>query len=90
LTPIIHHPEENPMATFTSRTVSSTRREWIVPTTYPRGACLGDMQAAMAVATQDYRHYHLVEEHVPLPDDALMFTTTDEAIVISFTVESAS
>ncbi|WP_369778856.1 hypothetical protein [Streptomyces sp. R33] len=74
------------MSTFTSRTVTTTRREWIVPTG-PRGAALGDMQAAVLVATQDYRHYHLVEDHVQLPDDALVFTTTDEAIVISYTVE---
>lgn len=76
------------MATFTSRSVTTTRREWIVPTTWPCGARLGDMQAAVLAATQDYRHYHLVEDHVSLPDDALMFTTTDEAIVISYTVET--
>lgn len=78
------------MATYTSRTVTSTRREWVIPTAYPQGACLGDVQAAMGAAAEDYRHYHLVEDHVPLPDDALMFTTTDDEIVISFTVEAAS
>ncbi|MFG2748059.1 hypothetical protein [Streptomyces xanthophaeus] len=76
------------MATYTSRTVTSTRREWIVPTTYPRGACLGDMEAALGAAIRDYRHYFNISDAITLSDDALMFTTTDEAIVISFTIEA--
>lgn len=76
------------MATFTSRTVTTTRCEWIIPTSYPRGACLGDVEAAIGAAARDYRHYHLIEDHVALPDDALMFTTTDEAIVVSFAIET--
>ncbi|MFC9821418.1 hypothetical protein ACFWG6_31060 [Streptomyces erythrochromogenes] len=77
------------MATYTSRTVTSTRREWIVPVG-PGGATLGDIAAAMHAATEDYRHYHLVENHVSLPDDALRFHVGDDEIVISFTVEAAS
>ncbi|MCY0960837.1 hypothetical protein [Streptomyces sp. H27-H5] len=76
------------MATFTSRTVTTTRREWIVPTTHPHGAYLGDMEAALGAAIQDYRHYFNVSDSVTLPDDALRFTATDKAIVISFTVET--
>jgi hypothetical protein len=76
------------VAAFTNRTITTTRREWIVPTTYPRGACLGDMEAAISAAARDYRHYHLVDECVTLPDDALMFTSTDEAIIVSFTIET--
>ncbi|MCX5587577.1 hypothetical protein [Streptomyces erythrochromogenes] len=76
------------MATFTSRTITTTRREWIVPTNYPRGACLGDMEAALGAAARDYRHYYNLSDLVTLPDDSLSFTTTDEAIVIAFTVET--
>jgi hypothetical protein len=75
------------VATYSHRTITSTRREWIIPTTYLRGACLGDMEAAIGAAAQDYRHYFNLSDAVALPDDALMFTTTDESIVISFTVE---
>lgn len=75
------------MATFTSRTVTSTRREWIVPTAYPRGASLGDIKAALNAATQDYRHYFNISDTATISDDALLFTTTDDAIVISYTHE---
>lgn len=75
------------MATYTSRTVTSTRREWIVPAG-PYGATLGDIAAAMNAATEDYRHYHLVGDQAPISDDALRFHVTDDEIVISFTIEA--
>jgi hypothetical protein len=78
------------MATFTSRTVTVTRREWIVPADEPWGAFLGDIRAALGVASSVYRREHGLPEDAVLPDDALRFRAHDDEIVISFTVEEAS
>lgn len=76
------------MATFTRRTVTVTRKEWIVPAAEPWGAFLGDIHAAIAAAGHAYRGDHNLPETVVLPDDALRFTTTDDAIVIRYTLET--
>jgi hypothetical protein len=75
------------MGAFSSRTVVSTRREWSVPAAEPWGAFLGDVRAAIAVASVAYREVHQLPEDAPLMDDALRFKVTDDEIVISFTVE---
>lgn len=76
------------MATYTTRTITSQRREWIVPAAEPRGACIGDINAACAVACRAYREAHDLPEGASLADDALRFKVTDDAIVISFTTEA--
>ncbi|MFD8516540.1 hypothetical protein ACFV27_37050 [Streptomyces antimycoticus] len=76
------------MATFTSRTITSTRHEWIVPAAEPWGAFLGDIRTAIAVASVAYREQHGLPKDAPLMDDALRFKVGDDAIVISFTVET--
>jgi hypothetical protein len=76
------------MATYTSRTVTSARREWIVPAAQPWGASIGDINAATAAACQAYREQHGIADTTPLADDALRFHTSDDEIVISFTVEA--
>ncbi|MCQ6250881.1 hypothetical protein [Streptomyces malaysiensis] len=75
------------MTTVTSRTVTSTRREWIVPAAPPWGAFLGDVRDAIAFASIAYRETHGLPKDAPLADDALRFHVGDEEIVISFTVE---
>lgn len=75
------------MATYTWRTITSTRREWVVPAAQPWGACLGDIEAAVAAASMAYREAHGLDEGVTLPDDALRFHVGDDEIVISFTTE---
>lgn len=75
------------MATYTWRTITSTRREWVVPAAQPWGACLGDLRSAIAPASMAYREQHGLNETVTLPDDALRFHPMDDEIVISFTVE---
>ncbi|WP_458089373.1 hypothetical protein [Streptomyces malaysiensis] len=75
------------MATYSTRTVVSTRREWIVPAAEPWGACIGDINAACAAACRAYREAHGIDEAVTLPDDALRFHVTDDEIVISFVAE---
>ncbi|MFB6805423.1 hypothetical protein [Streptomyces sp. NPDC056387] len=78
------------MASYTSRTVTSTRREWIVPAAQPWGAFLGDINTAIAVASLAYRKQHGLAEDARLNDDALRFHVGDDEIIISFTVEAAS
>lgn len=78
------------MPTYTWRTVVSRRREWIVPAAQPWGAAAADVGKAWAVAEKAYREHYGVPEEQPLHDDALRFHVTDDAIVISFTIEEAA
>ncbi|MGW2113728.1 hypothetical protein [Streptomyces zhihengii] len=75
------------MATWTWRTVASTRHEWEVPAAEPWGACLGDIQSALLAAANSYRRVHGLADGEPLTDDALRLKVTDDAILISFTEE---
>jgi hypothetical protein len=75
------------MATWTWRTVTSTRREWIIPAAQPWGACLGDLRGAIAAASVAYLEHHGLPENAALADDALRFEPRDAEIVISFTTE---
>ncbi|MFD3535337.1 hypothetical protein [Streptomyces sp. NPDC058664] len=75
------------MATWTSRTITSTRHEWEIPAAEPWGAALADVESATAVAAIHYRKIHGFAEDAPLPGNALQFHVTDDAIVISFTAE---
>lgn len=76
------------MATFTSRTITSTRHEWSVPAAEPWGAASEEISKAWAVAAAAYREAHRLSEEIQLPGDALRFKVGDEEIVISFTVET--
>ena len=75
------------MATYTSRTITSTRREWVVPAPEPWGACIGDVNAASAVACRAYREHFDLAPDQSLSDNALRFKVGDGEIVISFTIE---
>lgn len=75
------------MATYTRRTVTTTRREWIVPAAGPWGAALGDIRAAIAAASVAYRETHGLPQDYALPDDALRFHVGDDAVLVSFTTE---
>lgn len=75
------------MATFTTETITRTIHRWIVPAAEPWGACIGDINAACAVACRAYREAHGLTDGEPITDDALRFHVTDDAIVISFETE---
>lgn len=75
------------MATFTSRTITSTRREWAVPASPPFGAPAAEVGKAWAVAERAYREEHGLGKDDFLPDNALTFQPGDDEIVISFTTE---
>ncbi len=78
------------MAVFSSRTVRSTRREWIVPTPRPEGMAYIEVYKAVAAAEAAYREAHGLDEQAVLADDALRVHVGDDEIVISFTVEEAA
>lgn len=75
------------MATWTSRTITSTRREWEVPAAEPWGAAADEVAKAWEAASRAYGEAHGIPSGGLLPDDALRFRCRDDAIVISFTVE---
>lgn len=77
------------MPTWTGRTTVTTvtRHEWTIPAPDHTGAHLGDIKSALDYAAARYREVHGLTNLVSLPDDALRFHVTDDAIVISFTTE---
>ncbi|MDG9701704.1 hypothetical protein [Streptomyces sp. DH37] len=75
------------MATFTTRTVTTIRREWIVPAAEPWGAPSAEVVKAWQAAEAAYREAHSLPADTPLADNALSLHPTDDAIVISFTTE---
>lgn len=77
------------MATFTTRTVTSRRREWIVPAHPPWGAAWEEIDKAMVAAGHAYRAHHKLPEGGSIPGNALTLHPRDEEIVISFTEEHA-
>ncbi|MFD5508977.1 hypothetical protein ACFWIB_14540 [Streptomyces sp. NPDC127051] len=78
------------MATYTSRTVTSTRREWIVPAAQPWGAAWEEIDKAILAAWDAYRTHHRLPLDAAIPGDFARFSASDDEIVISFTVEAAS
>ncbi|MEU9470464.1 hypothetical protein AB0D78_28370 [Streptomyces avermitilis] len=78
------------MATHTTRTITSTRREWAVPAAEPWGAAAAEIGKAWAVAERAYREQYDLGPEDRLADDALRFKVADDEIVISFTIEGES
>lgn len=76
------------MTTFTTRTVSSLRPEWIVPAAEPWGATHAEIAKALVQADRAYREHHGISEEVMIPDDALTFHARDDQVIISFAVET--
>lgn len=72
------------MATYSHREIVSRRIEYTVPALPQWGACLGDMQAAIAAACIAYAK---ANPGAVVADDSLRFFPSDDEIVISFTVE---
>jgi hypothetical protein len=75
------------MATFTTETVTTTVRRWIVPAAEPWGAAAAEIGKAWAVAERAYREHHELDKENPIADDALRFHVTDDEIVITFATE---
>ncbi|SOD80069.1 hypothetical protein SAMN06272781_6852 [Streptomyces sp. 1222.2] len=78
------------MASYTTEDFTRRIRRWIVPAPNPDGACIGDINAAAAMACRAYREAHGIAEGGRMPDDALRFHPRDDAIVIEFWVETTA
>ena len=72
------------MSTYTSRAVTHTRYEWIVPAERPWGAAQTEVAKAHSAA---HRKFEQIKGRKAEYDDDICFRPTDEAIVISFTHE---
>ncbi|MER5584076.1 hypothetical protein ABT090_20890 [Streptomyces asoensis] len=75
------------MTTYTSRTITTTRREWIIPAPQPWGACIGDINTAFVIACRTYRETHGLAANASIPDNGLRFHIRDDEIVIAFETE---
>jgi hypothetical protein len=75
------------VATYTSRTVVTTRREWIIPAAEPWGAACEEVSKAWTAAAVAYREARGLPHDAPVVGDALRFHVTDDEIVISFETE---
>lgn len=78
------------MATFSQRTITSTRHEWAVPAAEPWGATYEEIVKAVSVAWLKYRTLHGLPEDAPMPGDFARFHADDDVIVISFVTETPS
>lgn len=79
--------QEPAVATYTTETTLTRTRRWIVPATAPWGAAAAEIAKAWEAASSAYLEAHGLPADTVLADDALRFMPSDEAIVISFTVE---
>ncbi|WP_369274481.1 hypothetical protein AB5J55_35180 [Streptomyces sp. R11] len=76
------------MATYTTETVTSTVRRWIVPAAEPWGATSAEIGRAWTAAQVAYREHHAIPVGQALPGDALRFHVRGEEIVIEFATEA--
>ncbi|MFJ8603417.1 hypothetical protein ACIREM_32865 [Streptomyces shenzhenensis] len=72
------------MATYTTETVTSTIRRWIIPAAEPWGATAEEISKAWVAAAAAYREANGLPEDAPIVGDALRFHVRDEEIVIEF------
>ena len=75
------------MADFTTETVTTTTRRWIVPAAQPWGAAAAEIGKAWAAADRAYREQNDLGKDDSIPDNALTFHPRDGEIVISFAIE---
>jgi hypothetical protein len=78
------------VATYTSETVTSTVRRWIIPAAEPWGAAAEEVSKAWVAAVSAYREAHGLDSDAVLSGDALWFHVRDDEIVIEFSTETPS
>jgi len=76
------------MASYSWGETVVLRRWWEVKTDRNwRGEAIGELHAAITAAANSYRHAHgLPPDHL-LSDDALWVAVSDDAVIISYTIE---
>lgn len=75
------------MATYSSRTMTSTRHEWIIPAAQPWGAAAAEVAKAWEAASAACGAAQGIPPGGTLPDNALSFHVGDDEIIISFVTE---
>lgn len=75
------------MADYTTRTVTSTRREWIVPAAEPWGTAWEEIAKACTAAWAAYRELHGLPADAPMPGDFARVHCRDDEVVLAFTTE---
>lgn len=78
------------MATFTRRTITTVRQEFVVPAPPPYGAAAAELGKAWAVAERAYRQHHGLRDEEHLADDAITLRPGDDEIVLSYETRSES
>lgn len=76
------------MATYTTETVTSTVRRWIIPAAEPWGAAAEEISKAWVAAASAYRDARGLPDDAVLAGDALWFHVRDDEVVIEFAVEA--
>jgi hypothetical protein len=74
------------VADFTRRTITTVRKEFIVPVG-PYGASSAEIGKAWAVAEREYRAERGLSQEDTVADNAIVFRPGDDEIVISFETE---
>ncbi|MFF7561933.1 hypothetical protein ACFZB4_18420 [Streptomyces pseudovenezuelae] len=72
------------MATFTRRTITTVRQEFVVPAEQAYGAPSAEIGKAWALAEREYRQHHGLRDEEALADNAITFRPGDDEIVISY------
>lgn len=78
------------MATFTRRTITTVRQEFVVPADQAYGATSAEIGKAWSVAEREYRQHHGLREEEQLTDDAITFRPGDDEVVLSFETRSGT
>lgn len=79
------------MASYSRGETVIRRRSWTVKTDVSwRGAACGEVEQAISAAAASYREAHGLPSTHRLPDDALWVGVTDDAVVVSYTIEEPS
>lgn len=75
------------MATYTHRTITTRREEWVIPMETPRGTPLGGLHGALDAAATAYNREHDRAPDAAMPDDALWISSDGTGLVVGFEVE---
>lgn len=76
------------MATYTSRMVTSTRHEFVVPADRPWGACWAEVMKAIRAAHAELWDKGLVEQDKDAADNVIRILPGDEDVVVFYVLES--
>jgi hypothetical protein len=77
------------MATYSRREITQTRIDFIVPTTFDRGAMWVEVMKAISAATSELRKFGGAPETGDPSDDAIWIRPGDQDVIVSYYREQA-